>query len=77
MFLKTENTLYNKWQSRTWILTVVWTSFIPLSIIAQILIAPYEIEIPLTPLVTAAGALAVAFTSFEKWRKGRREALKP
>ena len=63
---KQDSKMYNKWKSRTFVLTVIWTSLIPLSVIAQVLIAKYGIEIPLTPLFTSSGLITALFIGGNK-----------
>ena len=64
---------YNKFKSRTFWLTVVWTSFVPISIITQVLT---NINLPLEDIVMYAGLLTITFTGGNKavnWIKMKKE----
>ena len=64
---------HKKWRSRTWWLTIAWVSFIPLSIVAQMLIASYNIEIPISTIATGAVTATSLFLGGEKIAKVFRE----
>ena len=64
---------YNKLRSRTWWLTIAWLSFVPLSILAQLFLAPYEIEIPINTIAMGAVTATSLFLGGEKVAKIFRE----
>ncbi len=64
---------YNKFKSRTWWLTIAWLSFIPLSIVAAIILAPYEVDVPINTIATGAVAATSLFLGGEKVAKIFRE----
>lgn len=68
-----ETVKYNKMKSRTFWLVASWCSFIPLGIIAAVLVAPLGIIIPLGGIVTAAAAITSLFMAGEKGAKIFRE----
>ena len=49
----------SKRRSRTFAMAVIWTAFVPLSLIAQVLVP--EIEIPTGTIVGLAGGIVVAW----------------
>lgn len=66
---------YSKWKSRTFLFALIWTFFVPLGIVAAIILAKYDINTAwLTPLVTSSGAITTAFVAMEKLRKAKRES---
>lgn len=56
----------NKLKSRTFWFAVVWSSFIPLSIIAQVFIP--TVEIPIGTLISMSGSIVLVYTGGEKLR---------
>ena len=64
---------YNKFKSRTWWLTVAWLSFVPLSIVAAMILAPYEVEVPINTIAMGAVAATSLFLGGEKVAKVVRE----
>ena len=68
---------YSKWKSRTFILAVAWSTFVPLGLIASIVLSRYGIPSSgwLMSLITASGVIVTAFVGGEKWRKGKREGI--
>jgi uncharacterized membrane protein len=59
----------NKMRSRTLWITIAWMSFVPLSIIAQILLADMDIQIPTAQVVMFAGTISSLFVAGDKGLK--------
>lgn len=55
----------NKWKSRTFLLVLLWMAFVPLGIVAQ-LVVPEEVRIPITEIVWSAGVTTSLFMAGEK-----------
>jgi len=62
---------YNKWKSRTFLLAVVWSFFVPAGLIGATIMSRYGIHSEgwLTALVGGASAVVGAFVGMEKYRK--------
>ena len=54
----------NRFKSRTFWLTVLWTAFIPIAIVVQIFLK--EMELPITSLVTLAGSITLMYIGGNK-----------
>ena len=54
----------NRFKSRTFWLTVLWTAFVPLGIIAQMFLK--NIEIPTSSIVTLAGTITLMYIGGNK-----------
>ena len=63
-----ETVKYNKMKSRTFWLVVAWTSFVPLAVIAAVVVGP-AIVVPIGTIVTIAGTITGLFMAGEKGRK--------
>lgn len=64
-----------KLKSRTFWFAVVWSSFIPLSIVAQVLLP--TMEIPISTLISMSGSIVLVYTGGEKLRDTQREKNGP
>jgi len=54
----------NRFKSRTFWLTVLWTAFVPLGIIVQVFLK--NIEIPISSLVTLSGTITLMYIGGNK-----------
>lgn len=75
--LTREEIVKRKMQSRTFWLVVAWCSFVPLSIIAAVLVAPVVatggmVAIPIAAVVTAAATITSLYMAGEKGVKALR-----
>ena len=64
---------YNKFKSRTFWIVISWMGFIPLAIISQLLVASYDITIPINTIATGAATATALFLGGEKIAKVFRE----
>jgi len=62
--VKIEEPINKKFRSRTFWLTVLWTAFVPIALVAQAFLK--EVEFPLTTLVTLAGTITVMYIGGNK-----------
>ena len=60
-----ETVKYNKWKSRTFWLVAAWTSFVPLGILAAVILGA-TVVIPTGTLVTIAGTITALYIAGEK-----------
>jgi hypothetical protein len=61
-----------KLKSRTFWFSVVWSSFVPLSILAQVLLGG-AVEIPIGTLIGMSGSITLAYVGGEKLRDSQKE----
>jgi uncharacterized membrane protein len=59
-----EDKTKNRFKSRTFWLTILWTAFVPISIIVQLFVK--EIELPTASIVTLAGTIALMYIGGNK-----------
>jgi hypothetical protein len=64
---------YRKWKSRTFLLAVIWSTFVPLGLIGATIMSQYGIHSEgwLTALVGGAAGIVAAFVGMEKHRKAK------
>jgi hypothetical protein len=64
---------YSKWKSRTFLLAVIWSVFVPLGLIGATIMSQYGIHSEgwLTALIGGAAAIVGAFVGMEKYRKAK------
>lgn len=58
-----------KFNSRTFWLAIIWTAFVPISIIAQIMISKTGIIIPIGTIVTGAASLSTLYVAGNKGKQ--------
>lgn len=61
--MKSNTKFYSKFKSRTFWFAVVWSMFVPLSVVIQ---AFTTIELPIDKIVGLSGAIVLAFIGGEK-----------
>lgn len=57
-----------KLRSRTFWITIAWMTFVPIAVIAQVLIGA-EVEIPIATVVSFAGSVSLLFVGGDKGEK--------
>jgi hypothetical protein len=74
---KTQTSMYpsSPYRSRTFLLALIWSIFVPMGLIAASIMSRYGIHSEgwLTSLTGGAAAIVTAFVGVEKWRKAKRE----
>lgn len=60
-----------KWKSRTFIFSCLWSSFVPLAIIVQIFIP--SVEIPIAEILPWSGGITLAYVGGNKVRDSVKE----
>lgn len=58
-----------KLKSRTFWLAIIWTLFVPASIVCQVLVADMKIAIPIGAIVTSAAALSTIYVGGNKGKQ--------
>ena len=59
-----EDKIKNRFKSRTFWLTILWTAFVPIAIVIQVFLK--DIEIPINTIVTLAGTITLMYIGGNK-----------